>query len=102
MRLEKAYRGGHELANDVSPVHSGQMRLVNPDKQFIGRDAVLRRVETGESSTLVYLELAAADCDALGGEAVYRDGRVVGSWPSRVEPGSTKITAEIEALLASQ
>ena len=30
------------------------------------------------------------------------DGQVVGSWPSRVEPGSEEISAEIEALLATQ
>ena len=83
MRMEKVYRGGHELTSDASPVHTGQMRFVRLDKDFIGRDAVARRAREGEGSALAYLEIEAADvevdADVLGGEAVYRDGRLVGS-----------------------
>ena len=83
MRMEKAYRGGHELTNDVSPVHTGQMRFVRLDKDFIGRDAVARRAREGESSAIAYLEIepgdGEADVDVLGGEAVFRDSRLVGS-----------------------
>jgi len=79
MRMEKAYRGGHELANDASPVHAGQMRFVRLDKDFIGRDAVARRVDEGEGSAIAYLEIEAGDADSLGGEAVFRGGRLVGS-----------------------
>ena len=79
MRMEKAYRGGHELANDASPAHTDQMRFVKPDKDIVGRDAVARRVETGESTVIVYLEVEVPDSDVLGGEAVYLDGVKVGS-----------------------
>ncbi len=83
MRMEKAYRGGHELTSDASPVHTGQMRFVRLDKDFIGRDAVLRRAQQGERSAIAYLEIAPGDVeidvDVLGGEAVFRDGRLVGS-----------------------
>jgi dimethylglycine dehydrogenase len=79
MRMEKAYRGGHELANDASPVHTDQMRFVKLDKDFVGRDAVAARAEKGESSVIAYLEIDADDSDALGGEAVYCDGARVGS-----------------------
>jgi dimethylglycine dehydrogenase len=79
LRIEKAYRGGHELTGDASPVHAGLMRLVRLDKDFIGRDAVARRAEAGEGSALAYLDVEAGDSDVLGGEAVFRDGRLVGS-----------------------
>ncbi len=79
MRMEKAYRGGHELANDASPVHTDQMRFVKLDKDFVGRDAVAKRAANGERSMIAYLEIEPGGRDALGGEAVYRDGRLVGS-----------------------
>lgn len=79
MRMEKAYPGGHELANDASPVHTGQMRFVRLDKDFVGRDAVRARVAAGESRILAYLDLGESDFDVLGGEAVFRDGVRVGS-----------------------
>jgi dimethylglycine dehydrogenase len=79
MRMEKAYRGGHELANDASPVHTDQMRFVRLDKDFVGRDAVARRAETGETSVIAYLDVDVTDSDVLGGEAVYLNGDKVGS-----------------------
>ena len=88
MRMEKAYRGGHELTSDASPVHTGQMRFVRLDKDFIGRDAVARRARQGEESAIAYLEIEAGDVDVLGGEAVFRDGRLVGS----VSSGNTGAT----------
>jgi dimethylglycine dehydrogenase len=79
MRMEKAYRGGHELANDASPVHTDQMRFVKLDKDFVGRDAVARRAGTGETSAIAYLDVDVTDSDVLGGEAVYLNGEKVGS-----------------------
>lgn len=79
MRMEKAYRGGHELANDASPVHTGQMRFAKLDKAFVGRDAVARRMEAGESSVIAYLEIDVTDSDVLGGEAMFMSDRKVGS-----------------------
>ncbi len=79
MRMEKAYRGGHELANDASPVHTDQMRFVKFDKEFVGRDALALRAETGETSVIAYLEVDVTDSDVLGGEAVFLNGEKVGS-----------------------
>jgi dimethylglycine dehydrogenase len=79
MRMEKAYRGGHELANDASPVHTDQMRFVKLDKDFVGRDAVAARAETGEKSVIAYLDLGETDIDVLGGEVVLHEGIRVGS-----------------------
>ena len=79
MRMEKAYRGGHELANDASPVHTDQMRFVKFDKDFVGKEALARLAETGSSSVIAYLDVAMDCTDVLGGEAVYRNGEKVGS-----------------------
>ncbi len=79
MRMEKAYRGGHELANDASPLHTDQMRFVKLDKNFTGRDALLRRAEIGEKSVIAHLDIAAPELDVLGGEAVFLNGIKVGS-----------------------
>jgi dimethylglycine dehydrogenase len=79
LRMEKAYRGGHELTNDASPVHADIMRFVKLDKDFAGRPAVMARQQTGETSLIAYLEVDARDQDCLGGEPVYAGERKVGS-----------------------
>ena len=79
LRLEKFYRGGHELANDASPVHIDLMRFVKLDKDFVGRDAVIARSNKGESSTIALLALENEETDCLIGEAVFRDRELVGS-----------------------
>ena len=77
--MEKAYRGGHELANDASPLQTDQMRFVKLDKEFVGRDALVARADRGEASVIAYLDLGQAEVDVLGGEAVFFQGVKVGS-----------------------
>ncbi|MDX6752435.1 FAD-dependent oxidoreductase [Geminicoccaceae bacterium 1502E] len=79
LRMEKAYRGGHELANDVSPVELDMMRLVKLDKSFVGRNALARRMESGRAFSIAYLEIDVDDADVLGGEPVYWNGSKAGS-----------------------
>ncbi len=79
MRMEKAYRGGHELANDATPIHADQMRFVKMDKEFVGKQALSRLATTGTSSVIAYLDIDMEGTDVLGGEAVYRNGHNVGS-----------------------
>jgi dimethylglycine dehydrogenase len=55
------------------------MRFVKLDKDFVGRDAVVRRAETGETSAIAYLDIDVTDSDVLGGEAVFLNGERVGS-----------------------
>jgi dimethylglycine dehydrogenase len=89
MRIEKAYRGGSELANDASPVHTDQMRFVKLNKAFVGRDAVARRARSGEGSRIAYLEIETGDAEPWGGEAVLHDGALVGSLSSSAIGAST-------------
>ncbi|MGI9407329.1 MAG: GcvT family protein [Hyphomicrobiaceae bacterium] len=76
LRLEKFYRGGHELANDASHKDVEQMRFADLTRDFVGKDALLARAP---KSRIALLGLEPDGIDALGGEAVYRDGVRVGS-----------------------
>ncbi|MEP4290087.1 MAG: FAD-dependent oxidoreductase [Nitratireductor sp.] len=79
LRLEKAYRGGHELANDVSPVEVDMMRLVKLDKPFVGRGALMERMDKTDGARIAYLEIDTGDADVLGGEAGFCGAARVGA-----------------------
>ncbi|MEL7013198.1 MAG: aminomethyltransferase family protein, partial [Pseudomonadota bacterium] len=76
LRLEKFYRGGHELSNDAGHADVAQERFAKTDKEFVGRDAMLKRFP---QKRIALLALEGEETDALVGEAVYKDGSVVGS-----------------------
>ncbi|MEO7230925.1 MAG: FAD-dependent oxidoreductase, partial [Candidatus Limnocylindrales bacterium] len=79
LRMEKAYPGwGAELTNEITPVEAGLDRFVKLDQDFVGRAAVVAARERGVSTHLVYLEIAATDSDAAGGEPVFADGKAIG------------------------
>ena len=76
LRMEKFYRGGHELANDASHKDVGQMRFADTDKDFVGKEAMLAREPR---SKIALLALEGEETDCLTGEAVLLDGQAVGS-----------------------
>ncbi len=76
LRLEKFYRGGHELTNDVSPKEVGLMKFVDLNKDFVGKEALLARQQ---GSQIALLALPGATTECLGGEAVFAGDRLVGS-----------------------
>ena len=76
LRLEKFYRGGHELANDASHKDVAQERFAAVDKAFVGREAMQSR---DPRSRIALLALESEETDALIGEAVFQDGKLVGS-----------------------
>ena len=76
LRLEKFYRGGHELANDAGHRDVDLERFAAPDKEFVGREAMLARTP---ARRIALLALEGEATDALGGEAVFRNGVLVGS-----------------------
>lgn len=81
MRYEKSYRMvGTELSIEYSIYESGMGRFVYPDKgDFKGRDALLAWQARGFNNTLVTLEVHDVDdADALGNNALTRDGELVG------------------------
>jgi len=79
VRMEKAYRSGSEITNEVTISESDVARFAR-DAGFQGAEASLAPAERW---VLAYLQLdeAAADavqCDPLGSESVWYDGRPVG------------------------
>jgi dimethylglycine dehydrogenase len=80
LRMEKGYRGfGAELTNEITLIEVDCTRFYAPDKgDFRGRAATETVRAAGVTTTLVYAEVAATDCDIWGGEAVMQGGRVVG------------------------
>ena len=81
MRMEKSYRlVGTELSIEYSAYESALDRFVKPDKgDFLGRDGLLEGRRAGLKQVLVTLEVHdVEDADALGNNALLRDGRAVG------------------------
>lgn len=80
LRLEKAYAGwGVELTNEITPVEAKLDRFVKLDKDFVGKDAVLRAKDGGDLGIwMVYVEVDADDADVAGGEAVLSGDEVIG------------------------
>ncbi|TYC49420.1 FAD-dependent oxidoreductase [Rhodobacterales bacterium] len=79
-RIEKGFRHfGHDITSEDSPIDAGLGFAVKTSKPaFIGRDAVLRRKETGPQSRLVQFRLQDPDPLLYHAEPILRDGKVVG------------------------
>ena len=92
MRMEKGFKGAGELTNEVTLPEADVMRFVRTDKEYLGKGATL----AGAPRWLcTYLAIEPdGQIDGHGGEAVLRDGQVVGSTASVVySPTVGKILA---------
>ena len=81
MRLEKSYRMiGTELSIEYSAYESAMDRFVRPEKgEFLGRTALLAGQQRGLNHLLVTLDvLGTEDADALGNNALVRNGELIG------------------------
>ena len=81
LRLEKSYRMvGAELSIEYSAWESAMDRFVFPDKgAFLGRERLLSGRERGLNYRLVTMEVHDVDdADALGNNALSRDGELIG------------------------
>ncbi len=80
LRMEKAYKTGQELTNEVTLVEADMMRFCKLDKEsFIDKAATLKSQQQGARFLCVCLAVAAEDADCLGAETVYMNGRAVGA-----------------------
>jgi len=83
MRIEKGYRAmGHELDSDVTPLEAGLDFAVAWERDFIGREALLRRRDAGANSRVATILLDDTRAVPLGNEPVYAGGRIVGKTTS--------------------
>lgn len=78
-RIEKAFRHyGHDITDEDHVLEAGLGFAVKPDKgDFMGRDAVLRKRETGLSRRMVQFQLEDPSAMVFHNEAVVRDGKIV-------------------------
>jgi len=80
-RIEKAFRHfGHDITDEDHVLEAGLGFAVKTGKgEFIGRDAVLEKRETGLSRRMVQFRLKDATPLLFHNEALMRDGKIVGT-----------------------
>ncbi len=81
MRLEKGFlHWKADLLTEFDPFETGLDRFVKLDKgDFIGKPALLERVENGPSRRLVTLAVDTSEAPAHGGASLVADGKIVGT-----------------------
>ncbi|MEO1066784.1 MAG: glycine cleavage T C-terminal barrel domain-containing protein, partial [Pseudomonadota bacterium] len=84
MRMEKGFKGAGELTNEVTLPEADVMRFARTDKDYLGKSATLAN-QDDMPWICAYLEIEPNGVeDGHGGEAVLREGAVVGSTASVV------------------
>jgi glycine cleavage system aminomethyltransferase T len=80
-RIEKAFRHfGHDITDEDHVLEAGLGFAVKVDKgDFIGRDAVLKKKDTGLDRRLVQFRLTDTEQLLFHNEAIVRDGKIVGT-----------------------
>ena len=80
MRLEKGYRHWKaDLIYERNPLESGLERFVHLDKDFVGKEALLKEIERGPLKQFVVM---AVDCEvgpAHAGDSVYCGDDLIGT-----------------------
>jgi glycine cleavage system aminomethyltransferase T len=83
MRIEKRFLAyGHDLDTDVTPLEAGLNFAVAWDTDFVGRDALRARRETGPAERMVTVVLDDPAAVPLGNEPIYACGEMVGKTTS--------------------
>jgi 4-methylaminobutanoate oxidase (formaldehyde-forming) len=83
MRIEKRFLAmGHDLDSDIGPLEAGLEFAVAWGKNFIGREALLRKGERGPASRLLSVVLQDREVFPLGNEPLLGDGRIIGKTTS--------------------
>ncbi len=83
MRMEKGFKGAGELTNEVTLPEADVMRFVKMEKDFLGKTETQASLDKALPWVCVYLSIDAdGDTDGHGGEAVLKDGAVVGTTSS--------------------
>lgn len=92
MRMEKGFKGATELTNEVTLTEADVLRFVRDDKSYLGKEA---SDSASARWRCVYLAIEAnSDIDGHGGEAVLRDGKLIGATASIVySPTVNKVLA---------
>jgi dimethylglycine dehydrogenase len=81
MRVEKGFlHWKADILTEFDPFETSLDRFVKLDKgDFVGKEALLKRVEAGPQRRLVSLAVEAKHAPAHGGASARRDGRIIGT-----------------------
>ena len=83
MRIEKRFPAcGHDLDTDTTPLEAGLGYTIHWDKDFLGRDALLRLKDQAPKQRMATVVLEDVDAVPLGSEPVYFGARIVGKTTS--------------------
>ncbi|TKR92832.1 hypothetical protein L596_007404 [Steinernema carpocapsae] len=93
LRIEKFYvYWGQDINSTVTPVECGRAFRVDFNKDFIGKEALIRQMEKGVNRRFIQLLIDKHDLEndpwPQGGELIYRDGKPVG-WTTSAAYGFT-------------
>ncbi len=80
MRLEKGYRAwGMDLTTERTPLEAELTHLVKTEnRQFVGRDALLRRQESADRWSLRLFEIQSGEIDPFYLHTIYQGSQIVG------------------------
>ena len=79
MRIEKGFRAiGHELSPDETPLEAGLSFAINWNKNFLGKEALLKQKTEGLTKRLVCIVLENKDVTLWGTEPILWNGNIVG------------------------
>lgn len=80
MAIEKSYRLiPRELSIEYTAYESGLDRFIKPDKEFVGKEALMKAHKKGDRWKFVTLEVhGVKEADARGSEAIYCGDELVG------------------------
>jgi glycine cleavage system aminomethyltransferase T/glycine/D-amino acid oxidase-like deaminating enzyme len=79
LRLEKAYRAwGADISPDDTALEAGLGFAINWEKDFLGKDALMKQKKSGLTRRLVTFVLQNPEPVLWGSEPILRDGKAVG------------------------
>lgn len=97
MRLEMAFRlWGADMSPQYTPLEAGMQRFVRMDKDFIGKDALVRQAAEGPGTMLCALAVDSDAADPHGFEPIYAGDELISS----VESGGFGHTMGVALALA--
>ena len=83
MRIEKGFLAyGHDLDTDVTPLAAGLGFAISWDKDFIGKEALAKRLEAPRARQMASILLDDPEAAPLGDEPIYLGAEIIGQTTS--------------------
>lgn len=79
MRMEKMFKGAHELTTEVTLPEADVMQFAKMNKDFIGKSATENSLSGELPWKCIYMEIDTHEADCNGSDAVFHEGTKVGA-----------------------